>query len=365
MHDNVLPDHLNFLTRLSEQSRLIVFSADVSANRIIYLNPFFEEVFGQQPNGVMDDPASLLAMIHPEDWDYAGVVYQRLLTPESGSRGILVELRIRRPDGSVRWLRLVSSVYEEENQRLSGILADVTDEKENHLLLNKFTTKKNALMEIVSHDLTRPFANIKGLSSLIKSSLDSDEKEEINQYLKQISWVCKQAVNLVRDYVNLEFMESVELNLLKKKVNIVPKLELLVGEYQEAQECIHKEFILKKESETINIELDDIKFMQALNNLLSNAIKFTHDKGAITVYVEEQGEHVLFSVADDGVGIPADLQKGLFEQPSRAKREGLKGEVSTGMGMSITKHIVEAHHGRIWCVSEENRGTTFYIELPK
>lgn len=99
--------------------------------------------------------------------------------------------------------------------------------------------------------------------------------------------------------------------------------------------------------------------------MISNAIKFASDGGEITLRIEEQEEHVLFTVEDNGVGIPAHLQEGLFEKFPKARRPGLKGEPSTGLGMSIIKTIVEWHNGRIWFESEENKGAIFYIELPK
>lgn len=220
-------------------------------------------------------------------------------------------------------------------------------------------------MEIVSRDLTRPFANIEGLISLTEGRLEKQKTEEVRDYLQKIAWICKQAVELVRDFVNQEFLESVQVSLLKKKISIIPKLELMIGEYQAAQHHIHKEFQLIKDCDTINVQLDDVKIMQSLNNLISNAIKFTHDEGIITVCVEDRDNFVLFSVADNGVGIPADLQTGLFEKFPRARREGLKGEPSTGLGLSITRRIVEWHDGRIWFESKENESSVFYIELPK
>jgi two-component system sensor histidine kinase VicK len=70
-------------------------------------------------------------------------------------------------------------------------------------------------------------------------------------------------------------------------------------------------------------------------------------------------------VADTGIGVPAELQPVLFDKFSKARRPGLRGEESTGLGMSIIKTLVTWHGGKIWFSSEENKGTTFYIELPK
>ncbi len=105
--------------------------------------------------------------------------------------------------------------------------------------------------------------------------------------------------------------------------------------------------------------------MQVINNLISNALKFTPEGGSITVNVEESDRSVLISVADTGIGIPKKYHATLFDKFSQARRTGLKGQHSTGLGMSIIKTIVDWHQGKIWFNSEENKGTTFYVELPK
>ncbi|RZL10649.1 MAG: ATP-binding protein [Hymenobacter sp.] len=104
--------------------------------------------------------------------------------------------------------------------------------------------------------------------------------------------------------------------------------------------------------------------MQVLNNLLGNCLKFTPDGGVVSVRVTQQPTQILLTVADTGIGIPAALLPRLFERFTPARRVGLRGEKSTGLGMSVIKTIVALHHGRIWVESEENRGTTFFIQLP-
>jgi two-component system sensor histidine kinase VicK len=111
--------------------------------------------------------------------------------------------------------------------------------------------------------------------------------------------------------------------------------------------------------------LDDNKFMQVINNLISNAIKFTPDGGEITVALEEKEESVLIKVADTGIGFLEKYHATLFEKFTQTRRTGIKGEPSVGLGMSIVKTIVEWHQGKIWFESQEDKGTTFYIELPK
>lgn len=126
-----------------------------------------------------------------------------------------------------------------------------------------------------------------------------------------------------------------------------------------------KQFHITASGPSVYIEVDEMKFMQVLNNLVSNSIKFTYDNGNISLHVEEEQENILITIADDGIGIPAEYQSVLFDKFTKARRPGLRGEKSTGLGMSIVKTIIELHQGKIWFDSAEKKGSRFYIQIPK
>jgi two-component system sensor histidine kinase VicK len=104
-------------------------------------------------------------------------------------------------------------------------------------------------------------------------------------------------------------------------------------------------------------------FGRVVDNLVSNALKFTPAGGCVTVGLRERPNGVLLSMRDTGIGIPAALQAALFEKFSLAARAGVAGEPSTGLGLFITKQIVQLHRGKLWVESEEGVGTCFYVEL--
>ncbi len=126
----------------------------------------------------------------------------------------------------------------------------------------------------------------------------------------------------------------------------------------------HKHFEFESPAAQVFVRVDQTKFMQALVNLVANANKFTHTNGHIRVAVQENAGSITLSVSDDGIGIPKDLQPVLFERFTKARRPGLKGEETVGLGLSIVRRIVELHGGKIHVESQENKGTTFFIELP-
>ncbi|WP_230145323.1 MULTISPECIES: sensor histidine kinase KdpD [unclassified Pedobacter] len=143
------------------------------------------------------------------------------------------------------------------------------------------------------------------------------------------------------------------------------KISLAGQEYFDMQDGLQITFSCRSSKERIFAEIDEDKFMQVINNLISNSLKFTPKNGNIDVYLTESKKQILITVADNGIGIPKEYHATLFEKFTNARRNGLNGEQSTGLGMSIIKTIVEWHKGKIWFDSEENKGTKFYIELPK
>lgn len=210
-----------------------------------------------------------------------------------------------------------------------------------------------------------PLKSIKGLNFLLTEELKECNKPELDKIIGMITKTIDRSINLIHEYVTQEFLESTTVEIIKKRVDIVEKLQEIIYKYKSSEEYISKTFNLQSSQEKIYVKIDTFKIVQVIQNLISNAIKFTHDGGVINISIEEKEADVLVVMADNGIGIPANQQEILFEKFTKARRPGLKGEPSIGLGMSIIKTIVEWHNGKIWFESEENKGTTFYIELPK
>lgn len=112
------------------------------------------------------------------------------------------------------------------------------------------------------------------------------------------------------------------------------------------------------------LKLNKLKFRRVIDNLITNALKFTEAGGYIRVYSHADHSIVNITVSDTGIGIPDDLQPVIFDRFTKAGRHGLDGEVSTGLGMSIVKQIVDLHQGTISLTSDEHQGTKFVMSIP-
>jgi two-component system sensor histidine kinase VicK len=364
MQDQNPSGSLLSLEQFTEQTSQAFFSYDVEANHIIYLNPAFEQIWKRSRRSVLENPADLLASVHPSDSDYLVKEYSKIISGEIVEN---IEFRIVLPDKGVKWLRLRAFLGGKapESTTIAGYLEDVTAAKEKEEYTTKFMAKKNSVLNILAHDLAGPLNNINLASGSMAENSKISSDPELQQMIEIIQKTSERSLRLIREFVNQEFLESTNVGLVKRRYDMVGNLKEVINEYQNSEKYIKKHFKLLCSDEPIYLKVDDIKLRQAINNLVSNAIKFTPDDGEITLSIEEQQEKVLITVADNGIGIPEKYQDVLFEKFTKARRKGLKGEPSIGLGMSIIKTIVDWHNGNIWFESQENRGTKFYIELPR
>ncbi len=354
----------SFLEHLAAKSHQIVFSYNVDKSVFEYLNDACESILQTNKEVLFTDSANILNAIHPEDVTYVHKAYEEIMNGEQRQD---IEFRLLLPDQAIRWLCLTPYYLPNVDDKvlISGFAEDITARKAYNEVLKKYAAKKNSVLEILSHDLAGPLANIQGLTTVLSKKWKGKENATTDFILDSISKTCERSIRLIRDFVKHEFLESAGVELVKSRVNIKVVILEIIEQYKYSEQDIDKTFHLNSSSDELYVYIDEIKFSQVINNLISNAIKFTHEKGIISTTITEQENSILITVQDNGIGIPKSLQEGLFEKFNKARRPGVKGEPSVGLGMSIIKTIVEWHNGKIWFESEENVGSTFFIEISK
>ncbi|MDO1446355.1 PAS domain-containing sensor histidine kinase [Rhodocytophaga aerolata] len=347
-----------------QQSPLAYFIFHPAKRQFIFLNQAFSQIGELSGDKIANNPILLLEMLHAEDSKHVQENYQQLLAGEDKTD---IEFRIIIPEGTEKWIRVSAGRFTtmEGEQVLAGTAEDITKDKTYVNNLHKFAAKKNSILEILSHDLAGPLSVLQNMAGILARKMKPYENQEIDELIGMMAEACQRNVKLIRDFVANEFLESSAVVLNKQRINIVERLKQVMEEYKNSEHAIAKNFEFVYSNDPMLICIDDTKFMQVINNLFSNAIKFTPDHGTITLAVEEKEHTVLFVVKDTGIGIPAAWQPVLFDKFSIARRPGLRGEESTGLGMSIIKTLVNWHGGTIWFESEESKGTVFYIEIPK
>jgi len=350
----------NYHLHLAERSSNLSLAYDLSSGQFEYMNPACFSFFGLESEVVKAD--LLLSKVHPDDQKY---VLDKLNACIDGKIIDAVECRFTRGKYQ-RWLRISPHLLEKNGERLLLAQAeDITEYKIQLELLNNHNIKKNSILTILSHDLAGPLGIIQNLSKMMEQETLQLQNGKVDRYINMITKISRSSIALIQNFLNQEFIESVGVNLFRKRIDLVKKITLGTEEFLGMQQELKINFSCIANQEIIYAEIDEDKFMQVINNLISNSLKFTPAGGKIEINIKENSEDILVTVADNGIGIPQQYHTTLFDKFTEARRTGLNGERSTGLGMSIIKTIVEWHQGQIWFDSEENKGTTFYIRLPK
>lgn len=214
------------------------------------------------------------------------------------------------------------------------------------------------MMQIVAHDLRNPIGGMFSIASLM---LDDDgHTDEDRECLEMIKTSGKVSLDLVNDLL-LAHTKTEELE--KESVDIGEMLQYCVGLLHHKAELKEQQIDLQVDT-VISILANQEKLWRVVSNLIANAIKFSPKGASIHVSLQKEADHICIAVKDNGIGIPAEIAPKIFDMFTDAKRTGTTGEQSFGLGLAISKQIVEAHGGKIWFESKPGNGTVFYVELP-
>jgi len=218
---------------------------------------------------------------------------------------------------------------------------------------------KSELVSIVSHELRTPLTSILGFTSIIRTRALSDEDR--TQYLAIVEDQARRLSTLIEDFLDLQRIEAGHLELKQELIDMAALLreEALVFDAQSAQHT----FKLALRDASLTVCGDSSRLKQVVGNLLSNAVKYSPQGGEVEVAGEKIGAFVHICVRDYGVGIPADQHEKIFTKFFRGDAAG-RGISGTGLGLTVSREIVEAHGGRIGFTSAADKGSTFWVELP-
>jgi len=216
------------------------------------------------------------------------------------------------------------------------------------------------VMRVMAHDLKNPLSGITGIVSVV---LEENELSDENKYmLRLIETTGNNSMVMIDELLTSGLADANE-PLVKQQTDITALLydsvELLRFKAGEKQQ----ELLFEHDHTPIIADINTEKIWRVFNNIIVNAIKFSPVGGTIVVDIKLD-ESIIISVADNGIGIPFDQKNNIYEMFTTAKRVGTDGEKPFGLGLSISKKIIEMHNGRIWFENRQDSGTIFYIELP-
>ncbi len=227
--------------------------------------------------------------------------------------------------------------------------------------LDELERLKEDFLSNVSHELRTPLASIIGFAETLKN--DPDLPSEIrHEFLDIILNEGKRLAATINDLLDLSQLYRNSMVLQPQNIELQ---KLLLKSFEEYKQLATKiEFTIHLPEKPIFIIADANKLQQAVNNLLSNAIKFTPENGKVSLKLHESNEYYIIEVSDTGLGIPDKDKEKIYDRFYKVHRPGLETK-GVGIGLSITKKIIDLHKFELEFESEENKGSSFRILIPK
>jgi signal transduction histidine kinase len=215
------------------------------------------------------------------------------------------------------------------------------------------------LIKIVAHDLRNPVGAISSIASMMLDR--NDLASEVHEMAKLMQTSANSSLKLISELLKTDFDQQQN---IKKTVFFMDELLKQCISLLSFRTKDKKQELLLETSSALKVFADKDKIWRVINNLVVNAIKFSPEGSIIYVSAVLENERIIVTVKDNGIGIPEAIQSKIFDPFTLARRKGTGGEQPFGLGLYISKQIIETHDGRIWFTSQPGAGTSFHIEIP-
>ncbi|MFB5193920.1 cell wall metabolism sensor histidine kinase WalK [Neobacillus sp. KR4-4] len=256
------------------------------------------------------------------------------------------------------FLRANFSVIQKETGFVNGLIAvlhDITDQE-------KIDAERREFVANVSHELRTPLTTMRSYLEALADGAWRDEEIAPN-FLEVTRTETERMIRLVNDLLQLSKMDSTDYRLTIEWVNFVDFFDRIIDRFEMAKEQ-NVTFKRKLPKHAIFVEVDEDKMTQVLYNIISNALKYSPEGGQVTFSMKEMDDKIIVSISDQGVGIPKENIKNIFDRFYRVDKARTRKLGGTGLGLAIAKEMVNAHGGAIWATSEEGKGTRISFSLP-
>lgn len=319
-------------------------------------NPACEKIFGYKAEEVIGQNVKVL-MPEPYHSEHDTYLHNYHKTGKEKIIGIGREVEGRRKDGRIFPLELsVANASFEEKILYSGIVRDITERKELDRMKSEF-------ISTVSHELRTPLTSIRGSLGLITGTMSKDLPDKANKLLEIAYKNCKSLILLINDLLDIDKIAAGKMRFNTTIEQLSSLIQRCVDSSIPFADKYHVGINLSPIPKDINIEVDAERFRQAFSNLFSNAIKFSDRGSEVKVYTSADRGKIRIFIEDTGSGIPEEFKNNIFEKFSQANSSATRIKGGTGLGLHITKKIVEYMNGSIGFKSKAEQGTIFWIEF--
>lgn len=343
---------------------------------------FFEKVFSQMPEAViLTDKTHSVVALNKSAEEIFGVdareakgekIHELIYCPQIVS--LLEEtVVLSRPpqltyenstvmlkiNGYKRFFKLAVTpiiTFEKELELVITTMCDVT-------VLKEIEQLKTDFFATASHEFRTPLTSISMGIGMMKTGRLGEFSARGKEILEALEEDCERLLRLADNLLDLSRLESGAITMDMEEVDVYKMVDAALGTLRLQAESRNIELNTELPGNLPCIRADLNKAIWVLTNLVANALRYTRENGRITVKVSQKGTRLFFSVADTGKGIPSEYQDKIFQKYVQVK-EGEEETGGAGLGLAISKDIVEAHGGEIWVNSEPDKGSIFTFSIP-
>jgi len=323
--------------------------------RIMMANRAFAVLLGYAPEELSGQ--NWRAIIHQDEIETTAQLDDQIIRgtmPE-----LLVENRYLHKDGQVIWTDVATCLIGKPELGNACLLRQVFD----ITTLKSVERMKNEFVSTVSHELRTPLTSIEGSLGLILGGATGEIDEATRELTVLASKNSRRLINLVNDLLDMDRLESNELVFSFHQLD----LNNLVLEVIENNRGLADSVGIAIEFHPVEVNAsvlgDRDRLAQVLTNLISNAVKFSPQDGVVTISIALQGSFARVSVTDQGPGVPEDFRQVIFNRFSQADASDTRTKGGAGLGLSISRSIMEKHAGELNYQSSVGQGASFYFEL--
>ena len=357
-------------SNLSRNVDDVFLMIDTETRNVEYVSPNIQRILGLSPEAVQKD----LHVLYPARDDSGASRLESLMQMEQGVQQEWEREFVNQETGEPRYLHVTGFLNDVQGARKCIVdMSDRTGEHQTTLaveaaleIAEKASKAKTDFLSNMSHDIRTPMNAIIGITTLMKNELHQPEK--LAEHLGKLETSGRLLLGIINDILDMSRIESGKTTLNIEKTNISQQVSQLDSIIRQQASQRRQTFTVETHMQHENVLADPNRLNQVLMNILSNAVKYTPQGGRIRLAVDEltHTEHYAkycFVVQDNGIGMSEAYQKTLFDPFTREEKSGTNKVQGTGLGMAITKSIVDLMGGTIRVESATGKGTRFEVVL--
>ena len=357
-------------SNLSRNVDDVFLMIDTETSKVEYVSPNIQRILGLSPEAVQED----LYVLYPAGDDSGASRLESLMQMEQGVQQEWEREFVNQETGEPRYLHVTGFINDVQGSRKCIVdLSDRTGEHQTTLAVEaalevaeKASKAKTDFLSNMSHDIRTPMNAIIGITTLMKNELH--EPEKLAEHLGKLETSGQLLLGIINDILDMSRIESGKTTLNVEKMNLPRQISQLDSIIRQQASQRRQTFTVETHVQHENVLGDPNRLKQVLMNILSNAVKYTPNGGHIRLEIDEltHTEHYTkyrFVVQDNGIGMSEEFQKTLFDPFTREEKSGTNKVQGTGLGMAITKNIVDLMGGSISVESAPGRGTRFEVVL--